>query len=220
MATTPSIPVLAVDTAAWLTARVDTNGKPHYYLASATINQRLNFPRRNLFVTPDWIDDAPIEIALDVYFFFCLDDASNHERIEDYLYACSRCAVNARVERGENRLPTNTPLLIERERIRKPQSQTIQVQLEVNSVFDLASLLCQLGTGDYATIARQLPVGTGDLITVANGDSTNVIELNTLIEKNIFNASIYYWGRDTVTLTGDLFIPTFYSKAKIGCVVG
>ena len=171
-----AIPVLGVDSPAWLTTREDAVGMQHYYLASGTRNLRLNLPSENLILKPAWDNGEEVNVSLDVEFVSGMAPISKRDRVVDYLYACSHCAQNATVQIGRCRLGSQAAYIVDQGGLFLPSLTAIMVRLDASSIFDLANLYCVLKNQEYIEIAKKLPIGKGDLLTVICGENTCIVE--------------------------------------------
>ena len=215
MSAIKTIPILGIDSLAWLTFHNNANGSTGFFLGSGTANQRLNLPSQPLIVRNDEIGEA-IEIEFATEFVSGLSNSSSTVRSLEYLIACSRCSLNARVLKGSQSLEKSCPLILDGGTLKKPFSRSIRVRLSIESIYDLANMYCNLVREDYSSLATQTPLGKGSTLMVLNGDETSVLVVNAILGDSVYDVSCYSIGPNSSTLMGQLEIPTFDKPKMIG----
>ncbi len=209
-------PILGVDTAVWLSARTDAEGARHFYIGSATTNQRLNIPTRPLNF--DLVDGKPATLTVRVVAEFVsgLSSRDSRSRLIDHLYAMSRCSVSALISHCVVHLPSS-PLYCVKNRVEIPCSLNVRVRLDVETIRDLLELRDIRLSEEYMSVANSIRLGRGDHLVVAIEDATGVVLLGQRLEQGLFEAVVFCESRDRV-LSDQLFVPTFQGIAPIGSI--
>lgn len=216
MSTIKQIPVLGIDTTAWLTSWVDGHGRRSYFVGAGTANQRLNLPSEVLRIKTDADWNEFVEIEFDTEMFSCMDHPSSLSRKIDYMFACSRCGIKVRLLSGLKSVEGNTPLVICAAKLLHPHAEHVRVRLDIHSVYDLAKFYCRLGTEEYGSLSQRFPLESGSLLTLCHGVETALLKLETKIGPKEYEATLYTQAARTAALDLALEMPTFQTPQRIG----
>lgn len=215
MSAIKTIPILGIDTLAWLTCHHNANGNTVFFVGSGTGNQRLNLPSRPLIARNNEFGEA-VEIEFATEFVSGMSNSSSTVRRLEYLIACSRCSLNVRILSGSHTLEKSCPLIFDRGTLKKPFSSNLRVRLNVESIYDLANLHSNVAREVFSSLATQVPLGNGSTLMVLNGDETSVLVVNAILADSVYDVSCYSIGSDASPLLGRLEIPTFDKPKVIG----
>ena len=67
-------------------------------------------------------------------------------------------------------------------------------------------------------MAKTLPIGPLDQIMVVDGDATSLLLLESKIEANLFEASVFSISSDADTNPCELVMPTLNGTARVGVI--
>lgn len=214
-----SIPVLGVDTDAWLTYRTAANGVRTYYVTSATSRQKLNLPAGPLTVKSVGGSGGLVEIDFSVEIASGFSSDSKQSRNVDYVFACSRCAMSGRVVRGSTYI-NDSPLFLQGTELKSPIKQSFRVKLDVDSVYELAKSYCRLNENDFSSNSTEYTFGSGTILVSLNGEESFLIELQQKLNDNIYNAIAYSPRANFFGNLRVLEMPTFTDPRKLGDIIG
>lgn len=216
MTTTKQVPVLGIDTTAWLTSRIDGGGCRTFYVVSGTANQRLNLPPGPLMAKVDSQSDELVEIQLETEFVSGMNAADSVSRKTDYMFACSRCGTKAMIANGQQFVENCTPLIIRSGVLCKPCTSSLNVRLTVTSVLELAEIYCSFIHEPQRGHLDSFPLTEGTILVICNGIDTGILKLDSKIRPGEFEATFHSQSSKIPVAGSVLEMPTFGTPRPIG----
>jgi len=217
MSLSTTIPVLGVDTGGWLSSRVDHLGQSRFYFGSATANQRLNLPGNELEFGRTNGTTEIIKVRLDTQMVSGLSEQDREARRLDQVYAMSRCSLVATVF-GAEANASNEPIYCLGKHFSTPVVHKVRIRLEIESIYDLVIRWNRNASDGETALAKTLPIGSLDQIMVVDGDATSLLLLESKIETNVFEASVFSISSGVESYPCELVMPTLNGTARIGVI--
>lgn len=212
-----TIPVIGIDTPAWITNFFPRNGEEIFFVGNGVASQRFNFPSTALTLRCTEDIDETVELEFAVELVSGLSDEESIQRSLEHILACGRCAFNVRVVQGKPFLNRRCPLIIEGGIIREPLRDVFRVKLNVETITELANLYC--GRLDKIVTPDNLFFKKGSSLTVVNDIETSVLVIESVLEDSVYEVSCYSIGARFSSRVGRLEMPTFDSPLLIGEIV-